>query len=226
MEDKPKVSVIVPVYKAEKYIRQCVDSLLAQSFEDYEILLINDGSPDKSGEICDEYALKDSRIRVFHKSNSGVSATRNIGMDNARGEWIAFVDSDDWVESDFLSPLAQDYPQLDIIHMGYIKEDPTGNTMIFTPKQEGVIASQDFFSAGVFMSVSCIFFFRKRMLALNAISFPENVSYSEDRAFIAKCVLKTQYVLQLKRRLIFIELIQILQLIRRGTINLVWMICG
>lgn len=100
--NSPKISVIVPVYKAEKYLHRCVDSLLAQTFQDYEILLIDDGSPDRSGEICDEYAKRDARIRVFHKENGGVSSARNTGLDNANGEWIAFVDSDDWVESDYL----------------------------------------------------------------------------------------------------------------------------
>ena len=93
----PKISVIIPVYNAESTLRRCVDSVLAQTFTDFECLLINDGSKDKSGEICDEYAIRDSRVRVFHKENGGVSSARNVGLDNATGEWIAFVDSDDWV---------------------------------------------------------------------------------------------------------------------------------
>ena len=93
----PKISVIIPVYNAESTLRRCVDSVLAQTFPDFECLLINDGSEDKSGEICDEYAIRDSRVRVFHKGNGGVSSARNVGLDNATGEWIAFVDSDDWV---------------------------------------------------------------------------------------------------------------------------------
>lgn len=98
----PKISVIIPVYNAESTLRRCVDSVLAQSFTDFECLLINDGSQDRSGEICDEYAAKDSRIRVFHKENGGVSSARNLGLDNATGEWIAFVDSDDWVGEKYL----------------------------------------------------------------------------------------------------------------------------
>ena len=94
----PKVSIIVPVYKADKYIYRCVDSILAQTLSDIEILLIDDGSPDKSGIICDEYAHRDPRIKVFHKDNGGVSSARNVGIDNARGEWISFVDADDWIE--------------------------------------------------------------------------------------------------------------------------------
>lgn len=96
----PKISVIVPVYNTEKYLHRCIDSILAQTFTDFELLLIDDGSKDNSGKICDEYAAKDSRVRVFHKANGGVSSARNLGLDNAQGEWITFVDSDDWVEKD------------------------------------------------------------------------------------------------------------------------------
>lgn len=99
----PKISVIVPVYKVEQYLPRCIDSILAQTFTDFELLLIDDGSPDNSGKICDEYAKKDERIRVFHKENGGVSSARNLGLDKARGEWIAFVDSDDILFPDSLS---------------------------------------------------------------------------------------------------------------------------
>ena len=101
----PAISVIVPVYKAEKYLNRCVDSILAQTFEDFEVLLIDDGSPDNSGNICDEYARKDSRVRVFHKENGGVSSARQMGIDNARGEYTIHADPDDWVESDMLESL-------------------------------------------------------------------------------------------------------------------------
>lgn len=104
-ELNPKISVIVPVYKAEAYLHRCVDSLLAQTFQNFEILLIDDGSPDRSGEICDEYAKKDKRIRVFHKENGGVSSARQCGMDNARGEYTIHADPDDWVEPDMLQEL-------------------------------------------------------------------------------------------------------------------------
>ncbi len=93
----PKISVIVPVYNTEQYLHRCIDSILAQTFTDFELLLINDGSTDSSGAICDGYAQKDSRIRVFHKENGGVSSARNVGLDNATGEWITFCDSDDEV---------------------------------------------------------------------------------------------------------------------------------
>lgn len=99
----PEISVIVPVYNAEKYLYRCIDSILEQTFTNFELLLVDDGSSDNSGIICDEYACKDSRIRVFHKENGGVSSARNIGLDYARGNWIAFVDSDDYVYPSFLA---------------------------------------------------------------------------------------------------------------------------
>ena len=104
-ETTPKISVIVPVYKAEAYLHRCVDSLLAQTFTDFEILLVDDGSPDKSGEICDEYAKMDKRIRVFHKENGGVSSARQCGMDHARGEYTIHADPDDWVDPTMLEEL-------------------------------------------------------------------------------------------------------------------------
>ena len=100
-----KVSVIVPVYKAEAYLHRCVDSLLAQTFKDFEILLIDDGSPDTSGKICDEYAIRDSRVRVIHKNNGGVSSARQCGLDNAIGEYVIHADPDDWVNPDMLYEL-------------------------------------------------------------------------------------------------------------------------
>lgn len=102
MTSTPAVSIIVPVYNTEKFLRRCIDSILAQTYTDFELLLIDDGSKDSSGTICDEYAEKDTRVRVFHKANGGVSSARNVGLDNARGEWVTFVDSDDYIEENFL----------------------------------------------------------------------------------------------------------------------------
>lgn len=96
----PNISVIVPVYNTEKYLDRCIQSILSQTYTDFELLLINDGSTDSSGVICERYAEQDSRVRVFHKKNGGVSSARNMGLDNARGEWIGWVDSDDYVDAD------------------------------------------------------------------------------------------------------------------------------
>lgn len=101
----PLISVIVPVYNVKTLLPRCINSLLSQKFTDYELLLIDDGSTDGSGDICDEYGKKDSRIKVIHKQNEGVSKTRNRGIDEARGEWITFVDSDDYITPDYLSDL-------------------------------------------------------------------------------------------------------------------------
>lgn len=102
---RPLVSVIVPVFNAANYLSTCVESILSQSFKSFELLLINDGSHDKSGIICDEYAFKDNRIRVFHKENGGVSSARNKGLDAAIGQYIVFIDADDWVSSQYLEHL-------------------------------------------------------------------------------------------------------------------------
>lgn len=93
----PKISVIVPVYKVENYLNRCVDSILCQTFSDLEIILVDDGSPDNCGIICDEYARQDERIKVIHKRNGGLSSARNAGLDIASGDYIGFVDSDDWI---------------------------------------------------------------------------------------------------------------------------------
>lgn len=92
----PQISVIVPVYNAEKSLNRCVDSILAQTFTDFELILVNDGSKDSSGQICDRYVLSDPRVRVIHKSNGGVSSARNLGLDAAGCEFITFCDSDDY----------------------------------------------------------------------------------------------------------------------------------
>ena len=113
-ETTPKISVIVPVYKAEAYLHRCVDSILAQTFQDFEVLLIDDGSPDRSGEMCDEYARKDRRVRVFHKENGGVSSARQCGMDNAQGEYTIHADPDDWVEPDMLEELYRKAKEEDV----------------------------------------------------------------------------------------------------------------
>lgn len=101
----PKISIIVPVYKAELYISRCLDSIRYQTFTDWECILVDDGSPDKSGALCDEYALNDSRFRAFHKINEGVSSTRQFGLDLAKGDFIIHVDPDDWIEPQMLELL-------------------------------------------------------------------------------------------------------------------------
>lgn len=120
----PKISVIVPVYNVEKYLGRCIDSILNQTFRDFELILVDDGSPDKCGEICDDYAKKDDRIKVIHKKNGGLSDSRNVGIDIARGECISFIDSDDWIHADFLNTLYSNMKEdnVDIAVVGFHKE--------------------------------------------------------------------------------------------------------
>ena len=103
----PQISVIVPIYKAEAYLRRCVDSILAQTFTDFELILVDDGSPDGCPGICDDYREKDARVRVIHKKNGGVSAARNDGIEAAEGEWITFVDADDEIFPNYLETLTK-----------------------------------------------------------------------------------------------------------------------
>ena len=105
MDYKDLISVIVPVFNNEKWLSRCLDSILAQHYKNFEVLLIDDGSTDASGAVCDSYARNDSRIHVIHTTNGGVSNARNIGLDRAKGDYISFVDSDDWVEPNFLEEL-------------------------------------------------------------------------------------------------------------------------
>ena len=131
----PSISIIVPVYKAEPYLHRCVDSLLAQTFTDFEVLLIDDGSPDRSGEICDDYARKDARVRVFHQENGGVSVARQRGLDEALGEYTIHADPDDWVEPDMLEALYRKAKEddADMVICDFVNEYKTG----------GVICKQD-----------------------------------------------------------------------------------
>ena len=111
MNYTPAISVIVPVYNVEKYLSQCIDSILSQTFTDFELLLIDDGTPDRSGEICDEYAEKDERIRVFHQKNGGLSVARNRGLMEAKGRHVTFVDSDDYVKPTYIEDLYRELPK-------------------------------------------------------------------------------------------------------------------
>ncbi len=105
MKNQPLLSIIIPVYKVEQYIRKCIDSILTQSFRDFELILVNDGSPDNSGEICDAYMQVDERVKVIHKENAGVSSARNSGLDIASGKWICFIDSDDFIPQGSLAEM-------------------------------------------------------------------------------------------------------------------------
>lgn len=122
-----KISIIIPIYKVEQFLRKCIDSVIKQTYSNLEIILVDDGSPDNCPSICDEYACSDNRIRVIHKKNGGLSEARNCGLDIATGDYIGFVDSDDWVESDMFEVLHRNAIMLkaDITICGYyiVKEN-------------------------------------------------------------------------------------------------------
>lgn len=137
--DDRLISVIVPVYKAENTLKKCADSILSQTHQNLQLILINDGSPDNSGALCDAYAAQDARVLVKHTVNQGVSAARNEGIRLASGEYIAFVDSDDWVEKDFLASALQDITreQADLYISGLLEETFKDSVMVSSEQNKG-----------------------------------------------------------------------------------------
>lgn len=141
MSRNPLISIIVPIYNVEKYLNKCIDSIINQEYKNLEIILVDDGSPDNCGRICDEYKGKDSRIKVIHKKNGGLSSARNAGLDIATGDYIGFVDSDDYIEPSMYSKLLQAMTEekcpLAICGTTYVFEDgkriektPAGNVLV------------------------------------------------------------------------------------------------
>ncbi len=126
-----KISVIVPVYNKEKYLNQCIQSILTQTYKNIELILVDDGSTDKSGDICDEWAKNDARVVVIHQKNGGVSKARNVGLEKAAGNWVSFIDSDDWLSDSLYSDAMQAIEKWepDLIEFGYV----------FTSKEGGVL---------------------------------------------------------------------------------------
>ena len=190
----PKISVIIPVYNAESTLRHCVDSVLAQTFTDFECLLINDGSKDKSGAICDEYAARDSRIRAFHKENGGPSAARNFGLNQAIGQYVIFQDADDYlIDNEAYLKLITYAVQnnLDILRFDYSIVDKDGNLnmrksldkkahlygIVFSP---AVLVHEAF--CGEWFTVLCII---KRTIIGN-IRFNLHMTFLEDMDFYAR----------------------------------------
>lgn len=153
MEHTPKISIIVPVYNMEKYLRQCVDSILAQTFTDFELLLVNDGSKDSSPQICDDYAASDSRVRVIHKENSGQADSRNIAIGMAKAPLLGFVDSDDWIEPDMYETLYNTLVSTDAdisicsYYMSYLNKEVTycsgGDVTIFDREEAMLLLLRD-----------------------------------------------------------------------------------
>lgn len=190
------ISIIVPVYNAEKYLNRCIDSVLTQTYTNFELLLINDGSKDRSGEICDEYAAKDSRVRVFHKENGGVSSARNLGLDNIRGEWVTFCDSDDYVDSCWLNNYILNIvadcelvvQSIKLICNGYteiagpeIDISGNGNEIMIALKYDG---------GTIGYPVNKLIL--SKIIKDNNIRFREDFRLREDEDFVLRCLLHIQ----------------------------------
>ena len=191
MSSKPRISIIVPVYNTEKYLRQCIDSILIQSFKDFELLLVDDGSKDSSGAICDEYAAKDTRVRVWHQENQGVSAARNVGLAHARGEWIYFPDSDDIIVGnafDMMMEMAAD--DVDYVICGYEVYDEEGNCTYAIPERKQCVISRDNALMEMFAPTDYRYqgylwnkLLRASIIRENNLRFVKGIKFNEDRLY-------------------------------------------
>lgn len=188
---QPKISIIVPVYNSEKYLGACIDSILSQSFRDFELILVDDGSRDSSPRICDDYAQKDGRVKVIHKANDGVSAARNDGLDIAKGEYVTFIDSDDWVEREYLETLSN-YRDYDIVFFSHrmIYEDGYTSEFKFEEKEGdkqniwGIVASLRKNAAGSnFYGYTWNKMFCRDIIEKYKIRFTEGLRISEDEVY-------------------------------------------
>lgn len=187
---RTNISIIVPVYNVEHYLRDCVNSVLGQSYRNFELILVDDGSKDKSGYICDEYAAKDNRITVIHQQNAGVSSARNAALSLAKGEWITFIDSDDWVDATFLENFQLEKNEdVDMICQGlkYIdnktmlekRRTQFRDAVIIAPDDEHHIVSNNVLEFGVTVC-KC---FKQDFIKNYDISFNPEISYHEDHLF-------------------------------------------
>lgn len=186
---KKKVSIIIPVYNAEKHITTCIDSVISQSYIDWELILVDDGCTDKSGEICDEYSFMDKRIITIHKKNGGVSSARNVGMSKAEGEWLYFIDSDDFIEYDALSRSMNEAKAKspDLIVHGLVNDyiykgesNALSYKLIEENNYKGIIELTDKY--GLLKGPVCKLF-RHSIIKENKLLFDESLSYGEDTKF-------------------------------------------
>jgi len=211
----PKISVIVPVYNMEKYLNRCVDSILLQSFSDFEVILVDDGSKDTSGDICDSYALSDSRIRVIHKENGGVSAARNAALNIASGEYITFCDSDDYVETDWLKQLYDNVVNDNFVDVVSMNFNVVGEENDILTKPSEYLQFKKYFDSEhdvIKYLISdilcgragwsvCIRIFKKSILNKYNIRFCESCNnYAEDMIFVLEYTLKAKGVQVLNYR--------------------------
>jgi len=187
-----KISVIVPVYNSEKYLEEMIGSILRQSYTDYELILIDDGSTDKSSDICDKYALKYNKVKTIHKINSGAGAARNTGIEIASGEYIMFVDSDDFIEDDMLETMLENILDNDMLISGAIVESYIGETL--NSKKVFAMPQKKYNIAGLIEDFECTYsqiclfppwakLYRRDIIDRYNIRFPTNMRTGEDGFF-------------------------------------------
>jgi glycosyltransferase involved in cell wall biosynthesis len=186
MKVNPTISVIIPVYNAAKALNRCLNSIIAQDFKDFEVLLVDDGSTDDSGKICDEYLVKDERVKVFHKKNGGASSARNVGLENAEGKYITFCDADDYVESNWLSEFERNNKDVDIVISSFFMHHVSYGTKSFIydcDSQLPALAASLLVSCGEcgFLWNKC---FRADIIRKNHITFNEGYKLYEDEEFV------------------------------------------
>ena len=198
-----KVSIIVPVYKVEKYISRCIESLINQTYTDLEILLIDDGSPDNSGKICEDYATRESRIRVFHNENHGVSYSRNFGIRNATGEAITFVDSDDYIERETIEKMVE-HADADMVALNGYYIDNNGRKTVVNSVYSGMYSDEqvlDLIRKKFSKIINEIFFtgtwgklYKTNIIKENGIKFADGVTLGEDSIFVINYMLNCNSV--------------------------------
>lgn len=181
----PKISVVVPVYGGEKYLGECIESILGQTFKDFELLLLDDGSPDRSGEICDDYARKDERVRVIHKKNEGINATRCRGVHEAKGEWIAFCDDDDTLPVDALSNLYGSSEGTDIV-IGFPDRPVHKRSLNLDECRENII------TARLIPPTPWAKLYRRDILKDEIFNFPREIDGEEDMIMNIRLFFKVQ----------------------------------
>lgn len=206
---RPMFSVIVPVYNTADYVEACIQSLLDQDQPDFEIIVIDDGSTDSSGQILQDIAGRDKRVQIYKQENAGQGTARNVGLTKARGLFVAFVDSDDLVAPDLLSRVSQhlDDPELDVASFGIVFRDPAGRTVATRGSASTFLSSGDviFLDAMLdrnFLSVVWNKIYRRSLLVENGINFPNLRAY-EDSVFSRHVALHARKVLYMKDPLYF-----------------------
>lgn len=204
----PAISVIVPVYNVEKYLNRCVDSILAQTFADFELILVDDGSPDQSGAICDEYTEKDSRIKVVHKGNGGASSARNTGLDIARGQYIVFVDSDDWVQREMLYSMIRlmEVYNADIVEMGFYIVRETIDELNKNTEEEivalnGLKAAESLYE-DTFFGINLLWGKLYSSSLFHELRFPEG-RVCEDISVVYKLFLKSKAIISSSKKVYY-----------------------